>query len=153
MSSSSNHLNSLATIWHVSDDLWQRLEIILNDYDPPKPTGRKRIDARAAFDAIIFRLRSGCQWNHLPTEFPDDSSVHRTFQRWEQNGVLDQFWAILVEECDELGGVNWQWQSARANASKFQITRMWYFREEFLTTEKTVNQVASNETQTKNHHC
>ena len=36
----------------------------------------------------------------------------------------------------------------RANASKFGITRMWYFKEEFLPTEKTVNQVASNETQT-----
>ncbi|WP_442939900.1 IS5 family transposase [Nostoc sp.] len=86
--------------------------------DPPNPIGRKRIDARAALDAIIFRLRSGCQWNQLPSEFPDDSSVHRTFQRWEQNGVLDQIWATLVEECDELGGVDWQWQSADAAMAK-----------------------------------
>jgi transposase len=44
----------------------------------PNATTRKRIDARSALDAIIFRLRSGCQWNQLPHEFPDDSSVHRT---------------------------------------------------------------------------
>jgi putative transposase len=43
---------------------------------------------------------------------------HRTFQRWEQNGVLDQIWARLVEECEELGGVNWQWQSADAAMAK-----------------------------------
>lgn len=30
--------------------------------------------------------------------FPDDSSVHRTFQRWERSGVLDQIWAALVVE-------------------------------------------------------
>jgi hypothetical protein len=29
-------------------------------------------------------------------------------ERWEQNGILDQLWAALVEECDEFGAVNWQ---------------------------------------------
>lgn len=50
----------------------------------------------------------GSQWNQLPSEFPDDSSVHRTFQRWQQNGVLERILTNLVEECEELGGVNWQ---------------------------------------------
>lgn len=72
---------SLGSIWRVPDELWNKLKLILDEHDPPKLTGRKRIDARAALDAIIFWLRSGCQWNQLPTEFPDDSSVHRTFQR------------------------------------------------------------------------
>jgi putative transposase len=58
---------------------------------PPKSTARRRIDQWDALDAIIFRLRTGCQWNHLPTEeFPDDSSVHRTFQRWVELGVLER---------------------------------------------------------------
>lgn len=109
---------SLETIWRIPDKLWYTLLPILDEYDPPKPTGRKRIDARAALDAIIFRLRSGCQWNQLPAEFPDDSSVHRTFQRWEHHGVLDRIWAALVEECEELGGVDWQWQSADAAMAK-----------------------------------
>ncbi len=110
--------NQLPTLWHVPDELWQKLEFILGKYDPPNSIGRKRIDARAALDAIIFRLRSGCQWNQLPAGFPDDSSVHRTFQRWEQNGVLDQIWATLVKECEELGGVDWQWQSVDAAMAK-----------------------------------
>lgn len=113
-----NIQKTLETIWRVPDNLWEKLKPILNEYDPPSRTGRKRIDARAALDAIIFRLRSGCQWNQLPNEFPDDSSVHRTFQRWERNGVLDRIWAGLIEECEELGGVNWQWQSADAAMSK-----------------------------------
>jgi putative transposase len=112
----------LKTIWRVSDELWQKLEFVLAQYDPPNTIGRKRIDARAALDAMIFRLRSGCQWNQLPAEFPDDSSVHRTFQRWEQNEVLDQIWAVLVEECEELGGVDWQWQSADAAMAKARFS-------------------------------
>ena len=102
----------LPTIWRVPDDLWTTIQPILAELDPPKKTGRKRIDSRAALDAIIFRLRSGCQWNQLPKEFPDDSSVHRTFQRWVVQGVFDRMWTVLVEACDELGGVNWEWQAA-----------------------------------------
>ena len=102
----------MSTIWRVPDELWSRVSPIIKELDPPKPTGRKRIDARGALDAIIFRMRSGCQWNQLPSEFPDDSSVHRTFQRWVAEGVFERLWATLVEECEELGGVSWEWQAA-----------------------------------------
>jgi putative transposase len=43
----------------------------------------------------------------LPKEFPDDSSVHRVFQRWVELGVLDRIWAALVEECEELWAGWW----------------------------------------------
>ncbi len=116
-----NSSKTLETIWRVPDGLCHKLKPVFDERAPPKPIGRKRIDARAALDAIIFRLRSGCQWNQLPAEFPDDSSVHRTFQRWERNGVLDCIWATLVEECEELGGVDWQWQSADAAMALISI--------------------------------
>lgn len=50
-------------------------------------------------------MRTGCQWNVLPIEFGDDSSVHRTFVRWIKKGVLERVWARLIESCEELGGV------------------------------------------------
>ena len=62
-------------------------------------------------DGIIFRMRSGCQWNRLPKELGDDSTIHRTFQRWVQLGVLERIWPVLVKECEELGGVEWEWQA------------------------------------------
>ncbi|HLL90587.1 MAG TPA: IS5/IS1182 family transposase, partial [Tepidisphaeraceae bacterium] len=37
---------------------------------------------------MIYRMRSGVQRNHLPKEFGDDASFHRTFQRWVKRGVL-----------------------------------------------------------------
>jgi putative transposase len=102
----------LPTIWEVSEELWEIIEPILNELDPPSWTGRERIDQRAALNGIIFQMRSGCQWNSLPEKFGDDSSVHRTFQRWVRKGALKAIWAKLVENCEELGGVDWQWQSA-----------------------------------------
>jgi transposase len=52
--------DDMATIWQVSDELWAVVAPILAELDPPKPTGRPRVDARATLDAILFRLRSGC---------------------------------------------------------------------------------------------
>ena len=109
---------ALPTIWEVSDELWKRVSPIIMELDPPKSTGRKRVDARSALDAIIFRMRTGCQWNRLPKEFPDDSSVHRTFQRWVNKGVFERIWAALVQECEELGGVSWEWQAADTSMGK-----------------------------------
>ena len=114
MSKKNQQQNELPTIWRVPDQLWALIQPLLAEPDPPKPTGRKRIDQRAALDAMIFRLRSGCQWNQLPSEFPDDSSVHRTFQRWQKAGLFQQIWSALVQDCAELGGVDWQWQAADA---------------------------------------
>ena len=105
----------LETIWEISDELWRRIEPILLEDAPPTPRakgGRPRIDWRKAIDGIIFRLRSGCQWNKLPKHFGDDSSVHRWFQRWCRIGVFAKIWAVLVEACDDLGAVEWKWQAA-----------------------------------------
>jgi transposase len=102
----------LPTIWHVPDELWYRIEPILLYLDPPFDTGARRIDQRAALDAILYRLRTGVQWNQLPKQFPDDSSVHRTMQRWVRKGVFEAIWAHLVEVCEALGGVEFEWQAA-----------------------------------------
>jgi putative transposase len=115
----------LPTIWKVPDDLWTKIEAILLECDPPKRTGRKRIDQRRALGGIIYRLRSGVQWNFLPKEFGDDSSVHRTFQRWVELKVFERIWATLVADCDELGGVDWEWQAADGAMGK---ARFWGIR-------------------------
>ncbi len=101
----------LATIWEVDDALWEKVQKVLAEFDPPAHFGPDRIDQRKALNGVIYRMRSGVQWNHLPQEFGDDASVHRTFQRWVKRGVIDKLWALLVEACDELADVDWQWQS------------------------------------------
>ena len=106
------------TIWEIPDALWERIEPILVEDAPPARTGRPRADWRSILNGIIFRMRSGCQWNRLPERFGDDSTVHRWFQRWCKNGVMLRIWAALVAECDELQGVRWEWQSADGSLGK-----------------------------------
>ncbi len=105
-------IEPLPTIWEVNDDLWSIIREILDELDPPATTGRPRTTQREALNGIIYQMRSGVQWNQLPERFGDDSSVHRTMQRWIAKGLFERVWAVLIENCAELGGVDWQWQSA-----------------------------------------
>jgi putative transposase len=102
----------LPTIWEVSDDLWQRVLPILQEFWPKKATGRRHADWRRALNGIIFRMRSGCQWERLPRRFGPKSTVHDWFQRWCEGGVMRRIWEELVKECDELAAVDWRWQAA-----------------------------------------
>lgn len=111
----------LDTIWAVPDDLWEEIESIIMELDPPKPTGRKRANPRLMLNGIIFRMRSSCQWNHLPEDLGDDSTIHRTFQRWEACGLFPRIWATIQSRCDELGGVDWEWQSADTAVGKARM--------------------------------
>jgi putative transposase len=104
-------VETLPTIWNCPDELWQIVHAVILELDPPIPGHRGRKDPRPILDGIIYRLRTGCQWNHLPKQFGDDSTVHRTMQRWIERGILDRVWTLLVEHCDELAGVDWTWQS------------------------------------------
>ncbi len=110
----------LPPIWKAPDGLWAMIEPIPAEQDPPK-RGPKRIDQRAALDAVIFRLRSGCQWNRLPNEYPDDSSVHRTFQRWVGLDIFDRIWAMVQAACEDLGGCDWEWQAADTSLGKARM--------------------------------
>jgi len=105
-------LPSLPTIWTVPDDLWELIQCLLDKFDPPNKKGRKRIDARKALNGMIYRARTGCQWNQLPSEFGNDASVHRTQQRWDALDLWDALWSMILSRCQDLDGVDWQWQAA-----------------------------------------
>jgi putative transposase len=109
---------TLGTIWRCPDELWERVALVLDELDPPADTGRKRIDQRRALDGLIYQLRTGCQWEAIPREFGDDASIHRTMQRWVRQAVFPLIWSLLVADCDELGGVNFDWQAADCSMGK-----------------------------------
>lgn len=102
----------LPTIWELPDELWQRIEPVLERRYPVAVRGRPRTDLRRVLDGVIYRMRSGVQWERLPRRFGAKSTVHGWFQRFVEDGVLEEIWAALVAECDALGAVCWAWQAA-----------------------------------------
>jgi putative transposase len=79
------------------------------------------VDLRRVLNGIVFRLRTGCQWNQLPRQFGDDSTVHRPFQRWCPQGLFARLRAVLVQECTALNGVDWPWQAADTMMGKARM--------------------------------
>ena len=63
--------------------------------DPPllpkrKKRGRPPIDRRDVIDAILYVVRTGCQWRQLPQDFPKWRTVYTVFWRWRKAGVWQQ---------------------------------------------------------------
>jgi putative transposase len=113
-----NKRKPLGTIWEVPDAFWERILPLLQEFWPNKQTGRHHADWRQALNGIRKRMRSGCQWDQLPRKFGPKSTVHDWFQRWCEGGVMQRIWQELAKECDELGEVDWQWQSADVRLGK-----------------------------------
>ncbi|MCC6428712.1 MAG: hypothetical protein IT435_18060, partial [Phycisphaerales bacterium] len=44
----------LDTIWRCPDELWEKVERVLDELDPPAATGRPRVDPRKALDGMIY---------------------------------------------------------------------------------------------------
>lgn len=72
---------------------------------PPKRGGRSRTTSlREVLNAILYVLRSGCQWRLLPTCFPPYSTVYGYFRQFWQLGIWTRIWAALLMEGREQAG-------------------------------------------------
>jgi transposase len=70
----------------LTDPQWALIEPFL----PVYPGGRPRTtNLRDVVDAILYLLRTGCQWRYLPKDFPPKSTVWRYFDEWRHNGTLE----------------------------------------------------------------
>src|SRR3982750_3140692 len=72
----------------LTDDQWALIEPHLPaeaDFGRPRKTAMRDV-----VDAILYILRSGCQWRYLPIDFPPRSTVWRYFDRWRRDGTLDR---------------------------------------------------------------
>ena len=63
----------------------------------PAVTGRPRgWPLRLVLDAILYVLRTGGAWRHLPREFPPWPTVHRWFLRLSRAGVFERLGHALA---------------------------------------------------------
>jgi hypothetical protein len=78
-----------------------------------------RVEVRKALETVAdsYELRLARSICETPSAYDDeehgsqlddDASVHRTFQRWVKRNLIGRLWALLVEDCRELGGVDWR---------------------------------------------
>lgn len=113
--------NRIPTIWQVDDALWARVEPLLPPPKPKKgPGGRPPVPDRMVLNGILYVLRSGCPWKHVPREIVSGSTCHRRFSDWVRSGVFAKLWVVLLEHYDDLKGIDWDRQSLDAALGKAQ---------------------------------
>ena len=87
----------------LSDKEWEQIEPILEKVKKLK--GRPPIHSRReVLNAVFYVLRTGCQWRHLPHDFPPWKAVYGQFLRWRQGGILEQTHHALRRELRTLMG-------------------------------------------------
>ena len=68
----------------LTDAQWAAIKKLI---PPPKPGGRPRTtNMREVINAILYLLRTGCQWAFLPRDFPPKSTVYDYFSQWGKDG-------------------------------------------------------------------
>jgi len=96
----------------MPNDLWSRLAPLLGPEKALGTPGRPAVSFRLLFDALLYVLRTGCQWRAIPRqEYAPGSTVHGRFRQWVKAGVFAQAWKVLLEYYDQEVGIAWQWQA------------------------------------------
>ena len=82
---------------HYPSDITDAQWALIEPHLPPEPGGGRprKTDERDVLDAILYILRTGCQWRYLPIDFPPRSTVWRYFDRWRRDGTLDRIHDLL----------------------------------------------------------
>ncbi len=63
-----------AYISDISREVFQEIEPLL--LSSRKRTHPRKVDVYEVFCALLYILKSGCQWDMLPSDFPSKSTVY-----------------------------------------------------------------------------
>jgi hypothetical protein len=58
---------------------------------------------------ILYRLRTGCQWEAIPKEFGSGSTCYRRFRKWQHAGVFELMHREMLRYYDDKVGLEWDW--------------------------------------------
>lgn len=87
----------------MTDEQWAILEAL----EINKPWGRgrgMRVELRAVINAILYLLRTGCQWRYLPKAYPNYNRVYYPDHKWCWDGTWEAINAVLRERVRQAVG-------------------------------------------------
>ena len=77
---------------NLTDARWQIIAEFIED-------GRKRRSSlRSVVDAILYLVKTGCQWRYLPKDYPKWQLVYYYFRKFETTGVIEIIHDSLREQ-------------------------------------------------------
>ena len=76
-----------------------------------KQTRPRQVDLYEVFCAVLYLLRTGCQWRALPSDFPKWRTVHAYFMIWRE---VDEEGKSLLERALKKSG----WRGPRETGAE-----------------------------------
>jgi len=107
---------------NLSDGAWRYLKPHLPVFVVSRP---RELSMRQVLNAILYVLKTGCQWRQLPREFPVWSAVYYYFYNWSCNGTWERLHHLLRSRLREKAAATNSrrlaaWTAKASNARQFQ---------------------------------
>jgi transposase len=67
-----------------------------------KKTKPRQVDLYDVFCAVLYVLKSGCQWDMIPSDFPPKSTVYTYFKQWKEKPTQED--VSLLEQALKKSG-------------------------------------------------
>jgi putative transposase len=91
--------------FQYSSDLTNRQWQLIRQLVPAwSGRGRRPLDRRWVINAILYVVRTGCQWRMLPEGFPNWSTVYGIFWKWRNDGTWQRIHDRLREKVRKAAG-------------------------------------------------
>jgi putative transposase len=104
----------------VTDEQWKLVDSIFPD---PKPGGRPRkTDLREVLNALLYLVRTGCQWRMIPHEFPPWRTCYNYYRAWIDSGTWDEILYVLRLDLRKQAGRNDQPRVAAMDSQSVKTT-------------------------------
>ncbi len=67
----------------ISREQFEEIRAILES--ARKKTKPRRLDLFEVFNALLYVVKTGCQWRALPKDYPKYGTVHKYFRIWSES--------------------------------------------------------------------
>lgn len=79
----------------LNEEYWSKLRNTMNEHGI-----YNKSNLRNMVEGILYRMRIGCPWRDLPSEFGNWNTIYKKFNRWSSKGKLMKIFKTLARDPD-----------------------------------------------------
>jgi putative transposase len=95
----------------LTDKQWQAVQALMTkeyvETNAAAKGGRPRANDRLVLSGILWIMKTGEQWAHLPKKYGAHVTVWRRYKEWEGSGLWGKIWGVLLPTLDRKTQLEW----------------------------------------------
>lgn len=102
---------------NLTENQWQFIKKVVDN------NRKRRHSLRSIFDAILYLIKTGCQWRMLPSNFAPWNTVYFYYRKWKYEGVFEELLEYVRNEVRKQAGRNESPSAACIDSRSVKTTR------------------------------